>query len=438
MSLLRKIAPKSLYGRTILIVVLPIFLMQTVITYIFFNRHWEEVTGNLSEGVANEIATTLQLWETAAGPLTQEMVENLARERLDIVIRFEPGGVIPEQDRGSIFSTVNNTLEAQLDKALDQPYWYSTKAYRAYVEIRVQMDDGYMVFLPRRDRVFATNGHIFIMWLVGATLLLGYVAVTFLRNQVRSILRLAEAAEDFGRGRDRPDFKPSGAREVRQAGRAFIAMRQRIKRHMTQRTDMLAGVSHDLRTPLTRMKLALALMDGDDAKEIKTDVDEMEGMVEEYLTFARNQTTDDTEPVDLHDLVREIHADTKRGGNIFLYDVPEQIVLNARRTALKRAITNLVGNGFKHAQVVQIIARVEQDSGIVAIHVDDDGPGIAPEKHAEAFKPFARLDEARNQNIAGTGLGLAVVRDIARAHGGEVRLEVAPLGGLRASLRLPG
>ncbi len=436
--MLRKIAPKSLYGRTLLIVVLPIFLMQTVITYVFFNRHWEEVTGSLSESVAGDIDLILDLWMESETDEERSKVADRAREQLDITIRFQPDWAIPVQDDGSIFEPLNRTLEAKLSERLEQPYWYSTTAWRGYVEIRVQMDGGYMVFLPRRDRVFATNGHIFILWLVGATLLLGYVALTFLRNQVRSILRLAEAAEDFGRGRDRPDYKPSGATEVRQAGRAFIAMRQRIKRYMTQRTDMLAGVSHDLRTPLTRMKLALAMMDGGDAKDLRNDVDEMEGMLDDYLSFARNQTTDDTEPVDLHDLVREIAGDSKRSGHTFFYDVPEAIILNARRKGLKRAITNLVGNGFKHASDVQVLAEKEGDNGLIIIHVDDNGPGIPEEMYDEAFKPFSRLDDARNQNITGTGLGLAVVRDIARAHGGEIRLGVSPLGGLRATLRLPG
>jgi two-component system osmolarity sensor histidine kinase EnvZ len=434
--MLRRFMPTSLYARTILIVVLPIFIMQTVITYAFFNRHWDEVTGNLSANVAGEIALITELYQNAVGPLSKEDIRNYSRNRLDMAVRFEPGGVIPEKDKQFFFSVSSVTLDKQLSEKLSQPYWYNTSSYRGYVEIRVQLEDGFLVFIVLRNRVFATNGHLFVLWLIGATCLLVYVSIVFMRNQIRSITRLAAAAEAFGRGKDMPEYKPSGAREVRAAGRAFIAMRQRINRYVTQRTSMLAGVSHDLRTPLTRLKLALAMQpQSDDLKEMQSDVNEMEQMLDEYLSFARDQGQEEPEQFDLRELIEEIAADTERAGNHIEIDMPVSLDVDARRNALKRAISNLVNNSLKHAENVLVSAR--QADGNVEIAVDDDGPGIDPEQYDQAFKPFARLDEARNQNIAGVGLGLTVVRDVARAHGGEITLSRAPMGGLRAMMRLP-
>ncbi len=434
--MLRKYTPKGLYARTLLIVVLPIFVMQSVVTYIFFNRHWEEVSGNLSGNVAGDIALITQLYRQAGNEAARDQVRSLAREDLDIAIRFEEGGLIPPKDKRGFFSVNSSTLDQRLLDALDKPYWYNVAGYKNYVEVRVQLDDGYLVFLVLRERVYTDNAWLFILWLIAATCLLGYISLVFMRNQVRSITRLAEAAEAFGRGKDMPNYKPSGAREVRAAGAAFLAMRQRIKRYINQRTTMLAGVSHDLRTPLTRMKLALAMMpDTEDSSELKADVNEMEHMLDEYLAFARNQAQEEPAPFDLILLTEEIAQDALRGGHELQLKTPESLEIEARRHTLKRAMANLVSNGFKYAQTVHLSAQRVDD--FIEICVDDDGPGIPEDLYDEAFKPFSRLDEARTQNISGVGLGLTVVRDIARAHGGDVTLHQSQLGGLRASIRLP-
>ena len=344
---------------------------------------------------------------------------------------------MPQEDKLSLLPIYNETLDRELGQRIETDYWFNTASWPAYVEVRVQLDDGYLVFFPRRDRVYATTGPIFMMWLVGATLLIGWIAIVFLRNQVRSILRLAAAAEAFGRGRDAPGFRPTGATEVRRAGRAFIAMRERIKRHMKQRTAMLAGVSHDLRTPLTRMKLALAMQpDSTDTAALRADVEEMERMVEAYLDFAHDlQTDEELDDIDVAKLVHEIDSETERGGHDLTVAAEKGVKITARRDALKRAVTNLVGNGFKYADNVWLSAR---KSGVnVEFIVDDDGDGIDPDKYEDAFKPFVRLDEARGQNISGVGLGLSVVRDVARSHGGEIVLSKSPQGGLRATLRIP-
>jgi two-component system osmolarity sensor histidine kinase EnvZ len=275
------------------------------------------------------------------------------------------------------------------------------------------------------------------LWLIGTSLLLGAIAIVFLRNQVRSILRLAAAAEAFGRGRDMPAFKPSGATEVRRAGRAFIAMRERIKRHIDQRTTMLAGVSHDLRTPLTRMKLALAMApESAETQEVKRDVAEMERMINSYLEFASdNSTAGEPEAFDIAEIVREVAEDADPSGERVAASAESEVRFEGRRDAIKRAIANLVGNGLKYARRVEVSA--ERAGPFVAVTVDDDGPGIPEEKRRDVFKPFYRLDESRSAS-EGVGLGLSVVRDVARSHGGDVALSTSPLGGLRAVMKLPG
>lgn len=434
--MLKRFMPKSLYGRVALIVILPIFLMQSVITYVFFDRHWDTVTANQSANIAGQIALLTRLHEDARSDEERANVERMAFEELDISTRFEPGNQIPERNKLSPFNLYNKTLDRQLSEELSRPFWFDTKSWPVYVEIRVETRNGALVFLPFRDRVFATTGPVFVLWLIGTSLLLGSIAIVFLRNQVRSILRLAAAAEAFGRGRDMPEFRPSGATEVRRAGRAFIAMRERLKRHIDQRTTMLAGVSHDLRTPLTRMKLALAMLPDDaDAQEIKRDVAEMEKMIDSYLEFASDiSSTGEPELFDIGDLVREVVEDADDAERISLCDIPV-LKFEGRRAPLKRAIANLVGNGLKYAHKVEI--GVARRGPYVEIIVDDDGPGIPEAKRREVFKPFYRLDEARSRQ-EGVGLGLSIVREVARSHGGDVTLADAPTGGLRATIKLPG
>ncbi len=435
--MLKRYLPKSLYARVLLIVILPIFLMQSVVTYVFFDRHWELVSANLSANVAGQIALITKQFRETADPAERRAIEDASTNELQINVRFEPGRHIPEDDKLSIFAFHNSTLRRQLDDRLDEDFWFNTSSWPAYVEIRVQLEDGYLVFLPRRDRVFATTGPIFVLWLVGATLLLGWIAVVFMRNQVRSILRLAKAAEAFGRGRDAPGFRPTGATEVRRAGLAFIAMRERIKRHIQQRTAMLAGVSHDLKTPLTRMKLALAMQpDTPDTEALRSDVLEMERMVESYLNFARDIASDEEPaPVDLAALAREIGEETARAGADIDVETSGDLIILAQRAAVKRAINNLVENALKYAGRAWLSTR--RTGGQAEVIVDDDGPGIPAERTEEAFKPFTRLDEARDPNRSGVGLGLSMVRDVARSHGGDAVLEASPRGGLRAILRLP-
>jgi two-component system osmolarity sensor histidine kinase EnvZ len=352
-------------------------------------------------------------------------------------VTYDPNAPVPATNLLARFNVYNATLNKRLNNAFDEPYWLNTQSWPRDVEIRVAHQDGALVFFIKRDRVFATTGRIFLFWLAGTSILLGAVAIIFMRNQVRSILRLADAAAAFGRGRDAPGYRPAGATEVRKAGYAFIAMRERIKRHLEQRTAMLAGISHDLRTPLTRIKLALAMQkESDDINDIHNDVLEMERMIEAYLDFARNEAADeDPATFRLAALINEIASDINRAGREINADIPASISIEARRSALKRAISNLVNNALRYASNVWVCAR--RSDRYIEVSIDDDGPGIPADKHEEVFKPFIRLDEARNLNETGVGMGLTIVRDVARAHGGEIILDRSKHGGLNATLRLP-
>jgi two-component system osmolarity sensor histidine kinase EnvZ len=295
-----------------------------------------------------------------------------------------------------------------------------------------------MRFLAPRERAVATQGHIFVLWMTVATLLLTAISILFIRNQVRAIERLATAAEDFGRGVDSPAFKPHGAREVRQAARAFLAMKSRIQRHIDQRTALLASVSHDLRTPLTRLKLELALAEPNSRTvEMKRDLSEMEHMIDEYLAFARGEGGEIVESLNLSQLIADVEQGARRAGVEAQVSVDDTLQVQVRPNALKRALSNLIMNAAAFGDRVHIAAAALPE-GWVEIVVEDNGPGIAPERYEDAFKAFNRLDESRNQNEKGVGLGLAIARDVARAHGGDIVLARSALGGLKATVRLPG
>jgi two-component system osmolarity sensor histidine kinase EnvZ len=432
----KRLAPASLFGRSLLIIVLPVALMQIAVTYVFFDAHWQTVNSHLTEGLAGDVALILQSYEEDPSPAGLARITERAQANLDLSIVYLDGGVLPKGRRPSLFVAVDRSLRRALADRIDAPFWFDTGRYPAYVDVRVTVPGGVLRIIAPKDRVFATRGHIFIFWLTAATVLLTAVSIVFIRNQIRAIERLAFAADAFGRGAD-VDFRPHGAREVRQAARAFLAMKARIQRHVDQRTILLAAVSHDLRTPLTRLKLELALSPQNArVAAMKADLNEMEHMIDEYLAFARGEGGEGVETVRLGDLIEDVRSGAARAGVRVAVDAAPDVLTRARPGALKRALTNLVTNAMGHAGQVEIRARTTLAGG-VEIHIDDDGPGIAPDRYDDAFAPFSRLDVARNPDTKGVGLGLAIARDVARGHGGDVTLGVSPLGGLRATVTLP-
>ncbi|MCP2669986.1 ATP-binding protein [Maricaulaceae bacterium EIL42A08] len=432
---IKRYLPKGLFQRSLLIIVLPVALMQVAVTWAFFEQHWQTTTARLSESVAGDIAMVVSLYERGE-PEDFDITSQAVFDTIGLSVDFREADTLPTSRRSAFFRVLDRTLRRSLIARLDQDFWFDTTRYPEYVDIRVEVDGGVLRFIAVRDRVFATTGHIFVLWLFGATALLSAVAVIFIRNQVKPIRQLAEAADAFGRGQDADRFKPAGAREVRQAAHAFLDMRARLKRQLEQRTQLLAGVSHDLRTPLTRLRLQLALMpDSDERQAAQRDLADMESALEEYLAFARGQAGEEAGPVNLTVLCETLGDDAAREGVDLQLELAEDLVIQAREGSLKRALANLVSNASAHAQTVSL--TLQRAGQRVEILIDDDGSGIAPEDREEAFRPFSRLDEARNANRKGVGLGLAIARDTIRGHGGELRLEDSPLGGLRARVSLP-
>jgi len=430
--------PQSLFGRTLLIFVLPVVLMQLAVSWVFFDNQWRSQTNRLSQSLAGDIAWVAETYEADPTPTNLALLTERARRTLRIWITLEPGSALPIPRTSSPFARLDAPLNQALASRLNEPFWFDATRVNNYVDIRIALKQGVMTVIAPRDRAMARLGYQFIVWLTIVTLLLMGVALVFIRNQVRAIERLAEAAEAFGRGGDALQFKPHGATEVRKAALAFIAMKERIQRHIDQRTALLASVSHDLRTPLTRLKLELALAEPTPrAQEMKRDLAEMEHMIDEYLAFARGESGEAVEPTSLPDLIKAVAEAATRTGAVVAVKVEPGLAANLRPNTFKRALSNLILNAAAHAERVEITARTRSAGGAEVI-IDDDGPGIPPDRYEEAFKPFSRLDEARNQNEKGVGLGLAIARDAARALGGDVTLDKSPLGGLRAVVRLPG
>ena len=438
--LVKKWLPRSLFGRSLLIVVLPIVLMQGAVVWGFFEAHLNAVDEQLCAGLAGDVAADVQDYEAA--PTALPRIAARAERLQALSVTLQPGAALPIGKPRTLIPHSSVILDRRVDDAIDEDFWTDAARYPAYVDIRVKVKGGVLRIIAPKDRVYAARGSAFIVELTLATLILTGVAVIFIRNQVRSIERLAAAAEAFGKGEDAPTFHPHGAREVRDAGHAFLDMRARIQRHIEQRTTLLAAVSHDLRTPLTRLKLEVALAEpGPRIEAIKRDLADMEHMVEEYLDFARGEGGEAAAEVDLAHLLAEVAEAARRSGAVVELDpVPGEpapgLTARVRPNAVKRALSNLVMNAASHGAARVRLGVVPYGSGVELV-VDDDGPGIPPELHAEAFKPFARLDPAR-RNVKGVGLGLAIARDVARAHGGDVTLDRSPLGGLRAVMRLPG
>ena len=435
---LKRRLPTSLWGRSLLIIVLPVLVMQVFVTWTFFDAHWQTVNARLSEGLAGDIAWAVETYAEDPTPEGLETLAGRAERTLSLSVAWQEATTLPESVRRGPIGVVYRALEAALASRLDRPFWFDTTRYPNYIDIRVQVGDGVMRIIAPRERAVATQAHIFVVWLLAATVLLMSVAILFIRNQVRAIERLAAAAEAFGRGETRERFKPHGAREVRAAARAFMDMRDRIQRHIDQRTALLASVSHDLRTPLTRLRLELALAPPfKRASAMQGDLDQMEHMIDEYLAFAQGEAGEASDTLSVADLLDQAAEDARRIGATVEVDVPEALTVNVRPLAFRRALTNLVGNAAAHGDTVRLSAR-RLPSGATELAVEDDGPGIPEDMHEEAFRPFSRLDASRNQNRKGVGLGLAIARDVARGHGGDITLDRSTLGGLMARIRLPG
>ncbi|HLM41006.1 MAG TPA: ATP-binding protein [Microvirga sp.] len=431
-----RVLPKGLYARALIIIIAPVILLQSVVAYAFMERHYQLVTRRLSSAVTADIAALMDIYESYPQDRNERTLARIAAERLQLDVDILQDTDLPAPGPKPFFSILDETLSDELRRQIERPYWIDTVGRSNYVEVRIKLDrNKVMRVLARRSQAYASNSHIFLVWMGASSFVLLGIAILFLRNQIRPILRLAEAAEGLGKGRE-IEFRPRGAREVRQAGHAFLEMKRRIERNIEQRTTMLNGVSHDLRTILTRFKLSLALLrQTPEVEDLKRDVDEMSRMLEGYLAFARGASGEQAVPTDLRQLLEEVQTDAERQGHVTELDIVGDPMIIVRPDAFRRLLFNLVGNAARHGDTIEISANHE--TRWLVLHVDDDGPGIPASMREEVFKPFVRLDEARNQDEGGSGLGLAIARDVARSHGGDIVLGDSPLGGLRATVRLP-
>jgi len=437
MRWLSRRTPKGLYARSLIIIIAPMVLLQAVVASVFMERHWATVTQRLSAAVVQDIAAVIDVIETFPQDPDFTEITRIARDSLDLNILVLPPEPLPAPAPKPFFNILDGVLSEEITAQIGRPFWIDTVGDSRLVEIRIQLDNHMLRVFARRNSAYASNTHIFIVWMVGTSLVLILIAVLFLRNQIRPIQQLASAAEGFGRGQPLPpDFRLRGAQEVRKAALAFIQMRDRIERQIEQRTQMLNGVSHDLRTVLTRFRLQLTFFaDGEDRRELERDVDEMQRMLEGYLAFARGEAGEEVGVLDLESILARFETEAAMKGKSLIATIEGDPTILVRPDSFTRAIGNLVANALRHAGHVEVTARHE--GRWLTVTVEDDGPGIAPDDREEAFKPFVRLDTARNIDDGGTGLGLAIARDIARSHGGDILLSESALGGLRAMIRIP-
>jgi two-component system osmolarity sensor histidine kinase EnvZ len=433
-SRVKRLLPQTMFGRSLLLIVMPLVLVQIIATWAFYARHWETVSRRLSADVAGDIGLLIEAMQFADTELELTQLLENASGLTGINFSVASGATLPPSipPGASLFE---DQLRVALREHVGRPYQIDAVGDPRDIRIQIQLPLSVLTADVPRKRLYTSTTYIFILWMIGSSLVLVSVAALLLRNQVKSLRRLAAAAEGFGKGRPVAFTKIEGALEVRQAAAAFIQMRDRIQRQIRQRTEMLAGVSHDLRTPLTRMKLALELIDGDPtAAELKSDVADMERLVNLYLDFARGEGTESPVETDIALLIEDLAAATRCEGTALALDPAGRIVL-VRPNALRRCLANLIANARRYGQHVWLSSVPVEDG--VDILVDDDGPGIPLAERDRVFQPFIRLDPSRNPSTGGVGLGLTIARDVARSHGGDVRLETSPHGGLRARVHLP-
>ena len=427
-------------GRSLLILVVPVILTQIIAAIIFFDNHWDKITARLAYGLAGEIAIAAVQIEEDYTPEKVKNISGLMAQQLDLLISFEPETelIIPQEEYSFKDKLVIASLLRALNDQVRRPNYVMLDMEEKYVEIKIQLQNGVLTVLSPEKRLFSSSGYVFLLCLIGASIVLLVISILFMRNQIRPIRKLAIAAERFGKGRDVPNFKLGGAREVRHAAEAFETMHRRIKRQIEQRTVMLAGVSHDLRTPLTRLKLQASMLEHEDAAELRKDIEDMERMISAYLDFARGEQVENSESVNLNEfLKRAVKQHAYTGKEIeFVSDMDGPVIMQLQPLNLNRCIGNIISNACRYGD--HVIVTLSTKNKRVHIIIEDNGPGIPESEYEEVFKPFVRLDFARSADTGGAGLGLSVAMDVVLAHGGKINLEKSEkLGGLKVLVSLP-
>ncbi len=428
---IKNILPKQLFYRGLLIVAIPIIILQITITFVFFDSLWIKTNKGMTRALVGEIKTFMNAYEN--GEFDKDFLVILFKEDLNFNIKFEPSKALPKKDMERWFSPIDRTLRRELKSRLPD-YWFDTTSYKNLIDLRIKYKDGYFQFFIPKERVTSSSARLFALWITLPAFLLIIIAIIFLKNQTRPIINLARASEKFGKGENVDDFRPSGALEIRQAGYEFDKMRKRIIRHLNQRSEMLSGISHDLRTPLTRIKLQLAFIkDENISKKLSKDVQEMEKMLNEYLQFASSHSNEKTERFNLTNLVENIinKYETKN----ITSDLNKNIYLEGRKILIERCLGNLIDNSIKYAIKVHI--KLSKNTQNITIIIDDDGSGIPENEYNNVFKPFYKIDKSRGDSKSSVGLGLSIASDVVKSHGGNILLDKSPQGGLRVKVILP-
>ena len=428
---IKKILPKRLFYRSLLIIAVPIIGLQLIISIVFFDSLWIKTNKGMTRALVGEIRTFINVYENEE--YDKEFLILVFREHLDFNVKFEPLKILPSKDKERRFSPIDRTLRREL-KAKFTNYWFDTTSYKNLIDLRIKYEDGYFQFYVPKERVTSSSARIFALWITMPAFLLIAISIIFLKNQTRPIISLAKASEKFGRGEEIGEYRPSGALEIRQAGYEFDKMRKRITRHLNQRSEMLSGISHDLRTPLTRIKLQLAFIkDKEISNKLSNDVSEMEKMLNEYLQFASSSSEEKTETFDISELLEStvIRYEKKEITTV----IPERVFLDGRKSLIRRCFNNLIDNSIKYSN--NILISLKKSANSIIIIIDDDGPGIPKNERENVFKPFYKIDKSRSDSKSSVGLGLSIAADIIRSHGGNISLETSPANGLRTKIFLP-
>jgi len=431
-EIIKKILPKRLFYRSLIIVATPMILLQIIITIVFFDSLWIKANKGMTRSLVGEVKTLFDVYKSDKE--NSKKIIELYNENFYFVVKLKENELLPEQKAERWFSPMDRSLRRELKPVFGNSYWFDTTTYKERVDLRIKYENSVLqIFFPKQ-KISPSSARIFALWITLAGLLLILISIVFLKNQTRPIVNLAKAAEKFGKGDFVKEFRPSGAKEIRQAAYEFDRMRKRITIHLNQRSEMLSGISHDLRTPLTRLKLQLALIKQEElAKKMSDDIEEMERMLNEYLEFSRHQKNEETEKVNFNEIIKDIV--NKYEKKEIKISTEENLEINIRPNSIKRCLTNLIDNGLAYGKKIEILTKKTINKMIILI--DDDGPGIPQNEYKNVMKPFYRIDKSRGQNKSGVGLGLSIANDIIRSHGGDITLEKSPLNGLRVKISLP-
>ena len=428
---IKRLLPKQLFYRALLIVAAPIIILQITISIVFFDSLWIKTNKGMTRALVGEIKTFIDAYDKE--PYNKDLLTDLFQEHLNFNVKFEPSKMIQEKYQERWFSPIDRNLRREL-KSKKLNFWFNTTTYKDLIDLKIEYLDGYFQFYIPKERVTSSSARMFALWITFPAFLLITIAIIFLKNQTRPIVNLAKASEKFGRGEEVNEFRPSGALEIRQAGYEFDKMRKRIVRHLNQRSEMLAGISHDLRTPLTRMKLQLTFIkDKNISKKLSGDIDEMEKMLNEYLQFSKSRSIEKTETFDIADLLESTVK--KYNNKNITTKITKRTYINARKNLIQRCVNNLIDNSIKYANNINI--ELEKIKNNIIIIIDDDGIGIPKNEYNNIFKPFYKIDKSRNETKSSVGLGLSIASDIIKSHGGNISLSQSAQKGLRVKIILP-